>query len=191
MQENISWCTGIKRPWAFSSSLLCILWNWAWQHLLGVTNFQEDNYFPVLFMAWLQIGVGQESSVIGRKLFWFLRCWNSGVTVIILIRYTSLSVRVLVSYQNILNIYWIYYFRGVHAGVRVCMLCLPECRSSGFSTRITAWPVWVCLSEGRVRRAAQVCCVLVFLRRGRQTFPGFLPSFAKKGNVTIFPNLQM
>lgn len=29
MQENVSLCTGVKRPKALSLALLCILWSWA------------------------------------------------------------------------------------------------------------------------------------------------------------------
>lgn len=190
MQVNISWCTGVKRPWAFSSALLCSLWNWACQYLLGVTNFLEQNYFSVLFMAWLWIGVGEESSVDRKE----------AVLILEMLKYWSYSgnMHQIHHCQSqswcLIQIHRIYahYFSGVHAGVRVCILCLLECRTSRFSTRSHCLACQECVWVRRGRKAARVCCVLVSLRRGRQTFPGFLSSFAKKESVTIFPpNLQM
>lgn len=52
MQENVSLCTGVKRPWALSFALLCILWNWACQHLLGVKNFSFLNIIIFLYLLW-------------------------------------------------------------------------------------------------------------------------------------------
>lgn len=49
-QENVSLCAGVKRPKALSIALLCIWWNWACQHLLGVKNFSfETELFPYMF----------------------------------------------------------------------------------------------------------------------------------------------
>lgn len=79
--EYVSLCTGVKRPKALSFALLCVLWNWACQHLLGVKNLSFLNRSIFLHVLWNNCRkvCGRNPLLTGRKLLWSLRCYNTGV----------------------------------------------------------------------------------------------------------------